>query len=525
MNTSKLFFRGLVALLAIVLMAGVALGQGNLVIQAGSSFTGSGTYNVKGNIDNAEAKSIGGTVNLTGGAQSVGTTGALTFETLVSQTAGTKTQNVGVTVNTALTLTDGSFDVNGNTLNIDGTGSRTTGTLAAGGPTSTVNYRNGGASQTVIDATYTNLGLSAASTKSLQGAVTAGTVTHTGGTLTVDQDLTVNTSGTFAEIANIDAGKTLALGSGASSITTLTAVNATGNLVNGAGALTVTNLADNAGTITAATNGGAMTFTNAATNAGNITGGTGPMTFSSTLGHSIGTITAGGGGATFNGVATIASGTVTAGTGATLDFNADVSNAGTISLTGTGEATFAGSFTAQTGTVNLANGSLWTYDGTNQDVAGGGVSVTYGRLTMAGSGIKTALGDITVDGNFTNSSGITTNMRTYALTLNADRFNTGATMQFAGLNNGRIFDTGTVEYNGTTTDAATQTIALGAYENLLFSNNAPKNIAAGTVSTSAALNVSSGVTANVASDGILTVGTNLTNAGTLSNAGVVNVGN
>ncbi|MBA4312718.1 MAG: hypothetical protein C0417_08820 [Chlorobiaceae bacterium] len=531
---SKVMFKSILfAIVALFVIVGVTFSQ-NLVIQSGSSFTGTGTYNIKGNITNsgvAAPTTIEGTVNLTGADQGIGTAtnGGLTFGTLSSAGTLAKTQNVAVTVSTAYTVAGtGSFDVNGQTLNLDGSANRTSGALAASGGGSTVNYRANAGSQTVIDANYTNLILSNAASKSLQGPVIAGTMTHTGGDLTVDRDLTVNTSGTLATLANITAGRTLTFGTGASSINTITAINGTGSLINGSGALTVTNLSGNSGTITSAAGGGTMSFTNAATNGGTITGGAGLVTFSNTLDHGTGTITAGTGGLKFDGVLTINSGTVTAGTGTNLDFNADVAIkvGGTISLIGTGEATFASTFAEQSGTVNLAVGSLWTYDGGDQNVAGGGAGVTYGRLTMAGTGSskKTALGDLTVNGDFTNSPTITTDMRTFGLTLAAGKINTGATMQFAGLNNGVVFNTGTVEYNGTTGDAATQTVATGTYANLLFTNNSPKNILGGTVSTSSNLGINSGVTVNVQGTGILTVGADLINAGTLNNAGTVNVG-
>lgn len=517
----------LLTIVALLLIVGITFSQ-NLVIQAGSSFSGSGTYNVRGNINNAEAKSISGTVNLVGANQNIGTTGALTFENLNSLGSNLKTQNVIVNISNAFAIGGTSnFDVNGQSLNLDGSATRTTGTFVANGGGSTVNYRANVGSQTIIDATYTNLNLSNAAAKNLQGTVVAGTMTHAGGDLTVDQNLSITNNGTLATVSNVAAGTTLTFGSGPSSITTLSAVAVTGNLVNGTGALTISTLSGNAGTITAAANGGSMTFTNPATNGGNITGGAGLVTFANTLSHSNGTIAAGNGGGQFDGDLTINSGTVTAGTGANLDINANISNAGTISLTGTGTATFAGSFTAQTGTVNLAIGSTWTYDGGNQDVAGGGLGVTYGNLVMAGtaSSVKTALGDITVNGGFTNSPTLTTNMRTYGLILNGSKTNANALIQFAGLGNGVVFSDGTVEYNGTIADAASQSIAAGIYQNLLFTNNAPKNILGGTaVRTTGNLNINSGVTANIQNTGTLQVDIDLTNAGTVNNDGTVQIG-
>ena len=116
-------FKSFLTIVTLFIIAGSAISQ-NLNIQAGSNYTGSGTYNVKGNINNTEAKAISGTVNLIGVNQNIGTggNGALTFEKLNSQGSGTKTQNVVVNVSTAFTIAGtGSFDINGQTLNLDGT--------------------------------------------------------------------------------------------------------------------------------------------------------------------------------------------------------------------------------------------------------------------------------------------------------------------------------------------------------------------------------------------------------------------
>jgi hypothetical protein len=114
-------------------------------------------------------------------------------------------------------------------------------------------------------------------------------------------------------------------------------------------------------------------------------------------------------------------------------------------------------------------------------------------------------------------------MSTYTLSITGTKTNTGK-VQFAGATNGVVFSDGTVEYNGTTTDAAQQSIGLGTYASLLFSNNSPKQIGGGQVRTTSGLTISSGVTTNVLNTGTLQVDGSLSNAGTVNNSGTIQVG-
>ena len=542
-NTFSFIRKGILAFLALFLVSSLALSQ-NLVIQDGATFTGTGTWNIGGNIDKtAETDPVtigssGSTVNLNGtGAQSIGVggVGALTFWTLNNSDGSTKTLFVNVTVNTLIDATDAStvFDIStlkltlGDAITASGGGAYDFAENA-----SEVDYAKTSANQTLYGTTYGLLTLSGASTFSLSGDVTAGnTVSHTGGALTVDNDFTANAGYSFNEIATISAAQLLTLGT-TGSITTLTDIAATGQLVNGTGLLTVATLSDNHGTITASANGGAVTFTNAATTNNAITGGAGIVLFSNTLSTSTGTLTAGAGGMQFDNTTTVNSGTITAATGTSLDFNGSVGNSGTIQLTGTGSATFAGNFTAS-GTLDLAVGSNWTYDGAGaQDVAGGG-TVTYGNLNIIGGGTKLALDAIDVNGNFDNGGSgdvaVSFDLSTFAFTIDGTKENTNATLLFGGANNGVFFNTGTVNYNGD--DPVVQTIAASggaaAYSTLIFSSDAEKSIVnLTTVRTNSGLNVSA--LSPVTVDGDLVVGVvsgDLTNLGaiTVNASGTVSV--
>jgi hypothetical protein len=115
-------------------------------------------------------------------------------------------------------------------------------------------------------------------------------------------------------------------------------------------------------------------------------------------------------------------------------------------------------------------------------------------------------------------------MGTFTLSITGTRTNNG-TMQFAGETNGLHFSGGTVEYNGTSVQApAGQTVALGTYANLLFTNNAVKRILGGTVRTQSNLTIGSIISLSVESTGTLQVDVNLDIQGSITNNGTINVG-
>lgn len=490
--------------------------------------------------------------------------------------------NVSFTSASTIAVADASsYDNTNNTATLD---------FSAG----TVSFTKNTATQTILNRTggitYGDLALSGGATKSFQagGTITAADVTHAGGDLTVDQAFSITATGSFATIADVTAAMSFGAGVTSASITTLSAVTSTVTNNATAAALSIDTLSGNAGTIqntagggisftTAATNGagtietigagsltfaslsgnsgtirstagGGLTFTGAATNAGTISAvaASAAMAFNNTLSNSGGSavVTAGGGGATFTGDVTNSGGaTITAGAGgfaANLDFNSPtVDNTGGVIVLGTqGTSTFSGSFAvAGSGTLTLDNASIWTYDGGAQSVA----SATYGILRTDGTpaSVKTALGNITAeqfDNGGTGDLAITTDMHTYALTVNGASDNTNSTLRLGG-SNGFSFGTllaagGTVVYDGVTADVASQSIATGSYYNLQFAGDATKNIAAAvTVSTGNNVDLVSGVTLNLAATGTLNVGVGgsgtgaltLASGSTLGNSGDINV--
>jgi len=580
-----------------ILIFGVtgAHAQGNLILRDGVNYSGSGTINVKNDISNTNMTSpatIGGTVNLTGTAstQNIGNAGkpSITFSTLKAQGSTIKQMNVTVTVSDTLDVNSGqNFDVNTDTLNLAKAATLTSGSLDVTDASSVVNFtRNDATAQTVFGLDYAGtLGMSGSSAKNLGGATSAATVTQAGGDLTVNNKLAVSGTGTFATIADIsdslnfgatangsitavttvgggsltsnssnaisigtlggNTGTVTAAGSGGLNFTT-SATNGTGTIEAQAGTITFAALAANAGIIRT-TGAGNLTFTGAAANEDSIYGysGSGAIAFSSTLTQTAGKVVGGSGNVSFASTVTNdASSSIYAGTGSTLDFNGDVGNNGTIQLAGTGSATFAGSFTTS-GTLTLASGSNWTYDGAAQNMAGGG-SVTYGNLLTAGSGTKTALGTMTVAGNFDNggtgNAAITTDMGLFNLSVTGTRDNTNGTLQFGGATNGLAFaDTsvaaGTVVYNGVFASGTvdSQQVAAGSYHLLQFANNAPKVILTNTtVSTgsdvSLGTNVALRILQNAGNTTIFNIGGNgvgtftLASSSTLLNEGALNIG-
>jgi hypothetical protein len=525
------------SLVALLLIASAAFGQ-HLIIRNGSSFTGTGTYNIHGNIYDTLAAAnsilIPGTVNINGAAaETVGIAGngPINFQKLQIGGSGVKTTVVNDTVANLLDVTANgpSFDIKANKLTLQDT-VRNSGAGASPYNFSNVNsevvYAKASGNQHIFGATYGKLTPNGASTFDLLGAVVAGAaVTHTGGALTVNQNFTANAGYTFNSIADISVGDSLKLSATGGSIATVT--DGHGAIVNGSGALTVTNLSNLHGTITAAANGGSMTFTNAAVNNGIILGGTGLVNFQNTL-TTNDSLLAGTGNMQFGGVVTN-SGGIAANTNDSLFFNANIGNTGRIELFGSGYASMTGSFTS-VGTVNLATTSTWNYNGASQSIAGAASGVTYGNLLTTGSGTKTALGNVTATGNFDNGGpgnlAITTDMSTFSLSITGTKENTNSTMLFGGTNNGLLFTTGTVNYNAASGMQQVAGDPALNYNLLIFSGGGTKQIAAGIrVGTASNLTINPGVIAdvNAATSQLIVLG-NLINGGTLNNAGTVTVG-
>jgi hypothetical protein len=526
----------ILSLVAMFVVAGLTFAQ-DLVVQGTASFTGTGKYTVKGNITNAgvsSAKKITGNVQLAkNGAQSVGNSGQgpINFDTLVVVGSGTKTTAVNDSVQGLLDVANasGTFDIGANTLELQ---DAITNTGAAASPYafstsgSEVRYSKVSGNQSIFGTTYDKVTANGVSTFDLQGNVTANnTVSHTGGSMSITNNFNANGAYSFATISDITTAKALTLSATGGSIATLT--DAHGNIVNGSGTLTVTTLTNNHGIVTAAANNGPMSFVNPATNSGVILGGNGLVEFKDKLTTSDSLLA--GLKMQFDSLVTN-SGGIAANATDTLNFKYNIANTGRIELVGSGYAYMMGSFSS-VGTVNLATASTWNYDGASQSIAGAASGVTYGNLLTTGSGTKTALGNVTLTGNFDNGGpgdlAITTDMSTYTLSIGGTRDNTNSTMLFGGTNNGLLFTSGTVNYDASSGTQLVAGDATNNYSLLIFSNGGTKQIAAGVrVGTASNLTINPSVIAdvNAATSQLIVLG-NLINGGTLNNAGTVQVGN
>ncbi len=395
--------------------------------------------------------------------------------------------------------------------------------------TGTVEYIGSSAAQSIIsgvkNATYGNLAGRNGGAKSLTGNLTVGgTVTTDGASTTVDVGSYTLTVTGASPIASVSSGVfTAASGT----------VNYAGDLAQSVYPTTYANLITSGATASRTkTATGAVTVTGALTNgANNILDfstyaftGTGATFSNSNLLKSAGAVNVTAGAiinGTFEFYASTGTQTIPAAQFTNLTLSSGSGATGEKDYT-SGTTAVSGTYAVSGANRNYGSGTF-NYNGSSQSV----ISDNYYNLTFTGSGlgdVKTAAGAITVGGAFTNALGIG-NMLTYGLTITGAKSNSGK-MQFAGLSNGVVFADGIVEYNGTLTDAASQSIAAGTYYNLVFTNDAPKNILSGTtVHTTSNLNIGSGVTANVQATGALNVDLDIDNAGTVNNAGTITVGN
>ncbi len=543
------------------------MADGTTVVSGGGSFTlssgatlgvtssaGITTSGASGNIQ------VSGTRTYSTGAHYIynGTAAQATGNGLTQNIPANLTINnsAGVTLTASTNLTgdlmisSGTFDLGANTANRSSSGGTLTlgagTTLKIGGTgslpsnyathsissSSTVEYYGGNQTVAVLNSAqnYGNLLISGTGTKTLAGTVgIAGNLTVSSSTF----DL-----GTFTANRTA-AGGTLTVGAGASlriGGTNSYPTNYTTNTLNIAstveyyGSTQTISFTPTYGNLSLSGSGPKTTPTGTTTTAvaGNFTlasgityqrasGATSTLTLNGTTNLNDGTLgslanpfntvnvgDAGGDNLTNNGTMVVA--TTLAGSG---------------SLTqGTNAALYiGGTFTTTTVTLT-ANPNLVEYNGTGAQTIR---ATNYNNLTLSNAGTKTAAGNLTVSGNFNNS--VTTSMVTFTLGISGTRTNTG-TVQFAGETNGIVFSDGTVEYNGTSVQApAGQTVALGTYANLLFTNNATKRILGGTVRTQSNLTIGSVSPLSVESTGTLQVDADLDIQGSVTNAGTISIGN
>jgi hypothetical protein len=512
----------------VLLVVATAAGQ-NLVVSAGGSFAGTGTIKVAGNINTSGASaavSIPGTVQLIGtvNPQDIGVSGkALTFQDLQALGTKNKTMTVNVAATSSLSVNNGvgqTFDIGALQLTLGGTSTITSGTLNVSNSASEVVYNSGGANQVILGLAYGGkLTLANASAKNFAGATTVGgAFTHSGGNLTVDQNLGFSTTGgavAIATITDVLATRTMTVGNAAANIAAITnnhgtitgvanggailvagnvtntsalnaglgGLNVTGTLTNnaagtllaGTGPLTIGGLTTNDGTLTLG--GAAANFNGALTNqtTGVITGGGGLATVTGAFnGNGTSTTTAGTGGVIFASTVALGGGTLTGGAGSAITLNGNFTmSSGTMSLTGTGALTVNADFATTGGSVSYAGTSTFSY---TQAGAQNVYNTTYGNLTIGGSGVKSALNDLTVSGT---GSGLTLandlNLSTHTLTMSAAGTNvTGSNEVVGKVNRTHAFAAAT-PYAFNRSDV-TVAIASGATPNItlgMFPNTDP----------------------------------------------------
>lgn len=510
MHSFKNLVRVFSAFAALAFATPILVGQ-NLTNAGTGTITNTGTIIVKGSFTPATQISIGGTVDYrNSGAQTIA---AIDYANLTGSGGGTKTMGGSFTVSGQVSSdTSGTVVSTGSdTLTVSGATPFTTNSGTFLFTSGTVDYSGGG--QSVYSDTYGTLQLSAAGNKTMAGDVTANTALNlndgnlqiSGNTLTIAGTI-ATTSGTLE-------------GSGTSNVTFSGTGGATlPSVTNGLGTL----LVNRTGATDTVKLGGSLTVATALT----LTDGDLHVNSSQTL--------------TLSSTVGATSGTLSSEADGTVDY-AQGSNGQSVLAASYGNLTLsdfnktlpassmniAGTFTPGAATGHTVTSNAIVFNGGSQDIPSFNGATGYNDLTTAGGAVtKTVTGNIVVGGAFVNGSDVTTNVQSNTLSITGTRSqgNSAATMQF-GANNGLVFTTGTVEYNG-----AAQNItgdASLAYANLLLSGGGTKSILTGganTVHTTANLTINSGITLDVAAAGFLFVDLDLTNNGTITNAGTITIG-
>jgi hypothetical protein len=315
----------------------------------------------------------------------------------------------------------GTFNVSFNaTLDVNTNSAFTLGTCTS---TSTVRY-SGDLDQSIRTGTYYNLVLT--------GATTARTKTASGN-ITVNNDLTVNTNNTLVMAANVLSGTIFnAVGSGI-----ITTTNTSANpLPNGV-----------IWTPAVQFNGGAAHAIPNGTYANLLVGGTNDIKTAN-------------GNIVVSGVLNVTSGNTLA--------------MGTNSLSGSFTNSGTGNISTTAATAAIPSGKTWTqtinyaFAGAQEVVAG-----TYAGFTTSGSGVKTALGNLIVNGTITVGANTTLNLSTFELSGSLPTITFGSTttsiLQTANTTSTPIPSTktwgGVVQYNST----SAQTVVNGIYNSINLS--------------------------------------------------------
>ena len=461
-----------------------------------------------------------------------------TYENLTIGTAGTKTAQGNIVVNTTLNLTGtattilamSTFTLSGG-FTPTGIGTISTTSVSANLPTGkiwtqTVSYPLAGA-QDIVDGTYQNLSITGSGTKPAVGNIVVnGILTVTAATLNMlGFDLTgaFTNSGTGTiqtgnvTVTPLPAGKTWTQTVAYSSVSSQTVVDGTYAALNTSGGDRVFSSADSiriTGTFT--TGAGALDFTGTSIA---LRGGTQAITITGQTAI------------TFNNLSVSVTGTKTfSSAAATITVNGvlNIPVSTRILFLGTNKlelgmsATLAGSGSLSTTCVladPLPSGITWPYTVSYSATASNPVaSGTYFNLIISGGGTATANGDITVTNNLTVSGALA--LSTFRLIsvggtiTNSSTISSAYTAGSDAFPSGRTWP-GTVSYVA----AGNQTIVDGTYTNLSLSGG-------GSFVKSATANLTVTGTLTTAASTILDLGTfQLLSTTTIANSGTIRTQN
>ncbi|MHB1050003.1 MAG: beta strand repeat-containing protein [Bacteroidota bacterium] len=526
MKHESVFKRGLSAIVALVLMVGLAMGQNNLVLQGGN-ISNSGTITVKGNITNTAPSTIGGTVQLkANAAQTIGTggNGAIDFARLVipSSAGGTKTFNVSSTISDTIGIWTGadnssSFVLGSNTLTLQGIINNTGNASAPYSfGTGTVDY-DGPDAQSVFGTsgfTYGSLIVSNDGNKTMSGDITVSTAINvSAGNLSIGANtLTVN--GTYTVTDSISGG-------------------ATSNLVLGG-----------TGDITSFIVYGGLSDLTLNRNTYEVTLGL-PLTVNDSLTLSNGTLAVNTSTLTLNGVVSAAgSGALISAATGTVSYNkgSDIqvvlaANYGNLTFSNFsknlpgGTVGVAGTFTPGSSTTHALNSGTFSFNGDAQNIPSfNGTTGYYALVTEGSDGVVKSVtgGDLYANSINNGNSGadsVILDFGTNGIGGTPTITNTSSLIRFGGT--GYLVTSGSIAYNG----GSDQTIVGGGdYYNLLISGNNVKNIANGiSVGTLNSLVVPNGTTLNLntATSSLFLKGVaslTVEPTGVLVNAGTIEIG-
>jgi hypothetical protein len=437
-------------------------GTGGLT-QASNATLNIGTASVITTLD--ASTNSGNTVNYTGAGQTVHTgnyqnlglsgSGAKAFLTGTTSVGGNLTLSGTVTATTVVGLgITGNLNIgDGTTFTAAGFALTVTGTTSVGGGTSgqlTISAAAGtktfnGLVIIASGGTWTN----ATSPVTFHNGITnSGTFSAGTGIYTFDTNAQALT-GTFAIPSVTVSGITL---TNNNSLTVATALSGSGGLTQGSGSSLSLGGTHAITSFDAATNTNTVTYTGAsaairATTYSDLT--------ISGAGSTIGGVTV------VNGIMTV-SNTVT--NNSTLTVTTALSGASTLTQ-GTGSTLNVAGTSGIIGLVATANPNTVNYAGTAQTVK----TITYNNLTFSGSGIKTAVGALTVTGTITLGSGIDFTAGAFTHNVAGNWINNGATFTNAG---------STINFNGTTQSIGGSSST--TFNHLTLSNSGTKSFSLAT---------------------------------------------